>query len=112
MRRYPPLSTGIISRKQRMSDTSPEVRAIQDESHRRMTGEERISLAIEMSEMARNMALSRLRKEHPEWTDWELKRQLLRYPSPGPRSCVDCWQCNRTHHHRAGDRRHLLHAHR
>jgi Rv0078B-related antitoxin len=62
-----------------MSDTTPAVQAIQDEIHRRMTGEERLKLAFEMSEMARNLALSRLRKEHPDWTEWELKRELLRY---------------------------------
>lgn len=62
-----------------MSDTSPEAQAIQDEIHRRMTGEERLKLAFEMSEMARNFALARLRKEHPHWTEWELKRELLRY---------------------------------
>lgn len=62
-----------------MSDTSPEAQAIQDEIHRRMTPEERLKLAFEMSEMTRNLALSRLRKEHPDWTEWELKRELLRY---------------------------------
>lgn len=62
-----------------MSDTSPAVQAIQDEIHRRMSGEERFRLAIEMSEMARAFAESRLRTEHPEWTDWEIKRELLRY---------------------------------
>jgi Rv0078B-related antitoxin len=62
-----------------MSDTSPAAQAVQDEIHRRMTGEERLKLAFEMSEMARNLALSRLRKEHPDWTEWELKRELLRY---------------------------------
>lgn len=62
-----------------MSDTSPAVQAIQDEIHRRMSGEERFRLAIEMSEMARAFAAARLRAEHPEWTDWEIKRELLRY---------------------------------
>lgn len=62
-----------------MSDTSPAVQAIQDEIHRRMSGEERFRLAIEMSEMARAFAEARLRNEHPEWTDWEIKRELLRY---------------------------------
>jgi hypothetical protein len=62
-----------------MSDTSPDAQAIQDEIHRRMTGEERLKLAFEMSEMARNFALARLRREHPDWTEWELKRELLRY---------------------------------
>jgi hypothetical protein len=62
-----------------VSDTSPEVQAIQDEIHRRMSGEEKLKLAMEMSDMARNFSLARLRAEHPEWTDWELKRELLRY---------------------------------
>jgi hypothetical protein len=62
-----------------MSDTSPEAQAIQDEIHRRMTGEERLKLAFEMSMTVRNLALSRLRKEHPDWTEWEFKRELLRY---------------------------------
>lgn len=62
-----------------MRDTSPAVQAIQDEIHRRMSGEERFRLAIEMSEMVRAFAEARLRAEHPEWTDWEIKRELLRY---------------------------------
>lgn len=62
-----------------MSDTSPAVQAIQDEILRRMPGEERFRLAVEMSEMVRELALTRLRAEHPEWTEWELKRELLRY---------------------------------
>lgn len=62
-----------------MSDTSPAVQQIQDDIHRRMTGEERLKLAFEMSEMARNFALARLRKEHPDWTEWEFKRELLRH---------------------------------
>lgn len=62
-----------------MRDTTPEAQAVQDEVLRAMTGEQRLKLAFEMSEMARNLALARLRAEHPEWTDWELKRELLRY---------------------------------
>jgi Rv0078B-related antitoxin len=62
-----------------MSDTSPEAAAIQTEIHRRMSGEERLLLAIEMSLFARELAWARLREEHPEWTEWELKRETLRY---------------------------------
>lgn len=62
-----------------MSDTSPEAAAIQDEIIRRMTGEQRLLLAIEMSELA----ASRLRQEHPDWTEWEIKRELLRYAFAG-----------------------------
>jgi ATP-dependent Clp protease ATP-binding subunit ClpA len=66
-----------------MSDTSPEAAAIQAAIHRRMTGEQRLLLTIEMSEFARELAASRLRQEHPDWTDWEIKRELLRYAFQG-----------------------------
>ena len=62
-----------------MSDTSPEAQAIQDEIHRRMTGEERVQLAFEMSMLVRAFAEAGLRREHPDWSDWEIKRELLRY---------------------------------
>jgi hypothetical protein len=40
-----------------------------------------------MSQAARDTALSRIRAEHPDWTDWEVKRELLRltfHPHPLP----------------------------
>ncbi|HEX2077490.1 MAG TPA: hypothetical protein VHG08_07260 [Longimicrobium sp.] len=72
-----------------ITDTSPEAERIRTETYRRMTGEERLLLALEMSEFARELAKSRLRAEHPDWTEWELKRELLRYafgsqPLPPP----------------------------
>jgi len=72
-----------------MSDTSPAAQAIQDEIHRRMSGEERFALAWEMSLAVREIAWARLREEHPDWSDWELKRETLRYafgsaPLPPP----------------------------
>jgi hypothetical protein len=62
-----------------MNDTSPAAEEIQVRIHRRMTGEERLVLALEMSESARELALARLRRAHPDWTDRELRRELLRY---------------------------------
>ena len=72
-----------------MTDTSPEAAEIQASIHRRMTGEERLRLAVEMSVTARELTLARLRAQHPEWSDRELKRELLRYafgsaPLPEP----------------------------
>ncbi len=70
-----------------MSDTSPEAAEIQASIYRRMTGAERLRLAVEMSMAARELALARLRAEHPDWSDRELKRELLRYafgPAPLP----------------------------
>lgn len=72
-----------------MSDTSPEAAEIQASILRRLTGVERLDLAFEMSLFARELALTRLRAQHPEWSEAELKRELLRYafgsdPLPPP----------------------------
>lgn len=62
-----------------MTDTSPEAAAIQSDIHRRLTGAQRLALAFEMSEMVRELCLTRLRRQHPDWSDRDLKRELLRY---------------------------------
>jgi len=43
-----------------------------------MTGEQRLLLAIEMSLFARELAKERIRREHPEWSDVEITRELAR----------------------------------
>lgn len=78
-----------------MSDTSPEAAEIQASIYRGMTGEQRLRLAFEMSQMARDMALARLRAQHPDWSEWELKRQLLRHAFGSARFlrlCADDWE--------------------
>ena len=68
-------------------DTPADVEALQLAVYGRMTGEQRMQLALEMSDFAREMSLSRIRSEHPEWSDWQVKRELLRLtflPSPLP----------------------------
>ncbi|HEX2188922.1 MAG TPA: hypothetical protein VHG51_08500 [Longimicrobiaceae bacterium] len=72
-----------------MGDTSPEAAEVQAGIHRRMSGAERLRLAMQMSLTARELALARLRAQHPDWSEWELKRELLRYafgsaPLPEP----------------------------
>lgn len=62
-----------------MSDTSPAAEAVQARIHRGLTGAERLALALDMSRWARELCLARLRRAHPNWTDVELKRELLRY---------------------------------
>ena len=61
-----------------MRDTSPDAERVQLDVFRRMTGEQRLKLALEMSNFARELSLSRIRAEHPDWSDWEVKRELLR----------------------------------
>jgi hypothetical protein len=60
------------------SDTSPDAAAIQQEIFRRMTPEQRLRIALELSEEMRNIALSGLRSRQPELTEEELKREMLR----------------------------------
>ena len=52
-----------------------------------MRGEERLRLGFEMSQMARNITKSRIRSEHPDWSELQVKHQLLRQaflPDPAP----------------------------
>jgi hypothetical protein len=60
-------------------DTSREAAAIQAQIIDRMTVAQRLELAVEMSLAARVLAKSRLREEHPAWSDAELDRELLRF---------------------------------
>lgn len=59
-------------------DTSPEAAAIQIEIFRRMTPEQRLRLALEMSESMRNVALAGLRSRRPELNEKELSNELTR----------------------------------
>ncbi|HXE61653.1 MAG TPA: hypothetical protein VN607_13145 [Gemmatimonadaceae bacterium] len=61
-----------------MSDTAPTFGAMQLEIQRRLTGEQRLALAIEMSQLARQLLRARLAHEHPNWTGAELNLEVLR----------------------------------
>jgi hypothetical protein len=59
-------------------DTTAEAAAIQMRIHQRLTGAERLIIAIRMSDAARELALSRLRLEHPDLDESALLRVYLR----------------------------------
>jgi hypothetical protein len=70
-----------------ITDTDPAAHAIQLQIQRAMTGEQRVLLALEMSLFAREVAASGIRLDHPEWTDAQIARELLRrsfLPEPLP----------------------------
>jgi Rv0078B-related antitoxin len=70
-----------------MSDTTPEARAIQEQILRNMTGEQRLLLAWDMSMFARELARAGIRNDHPDWTEGQVTRELLRLaflPDPLP----------------------------
>jgi hypothetical protein len=69
------------------TDTSPAAHAIQADIQRSMTGEQRLILAYEMSMFARELSRERIRREHPEWPEGQVTRELLRLallPAPLP----------------------------
>jgi len=70
-----------------ISDTDPAAREVQLKVLRAMSGEQRLLLAIEMSEFARELSRAGIRQQHPEWSEKEVIRELLRrafFPAPLP----------------------------
>jgi len=70
-----------------LTDTHPEAQAIQFEIQRAMSGEQRVHLAFEMSLFARELSRERILREHPEWSERQAARELLRlafFPAPLP----------------------------
>jgi len=43
-----------------------------------MTGEQRLLLAFEMSLFARELAKAGIRRDHPDWPELEVVRELIR----------------------------------
>lgn len=70
-----------------ISDTSPEVEAMQLEIRRKMTGAQRLRLALEMSQFARELRKAGIRQDHPDWTERQVMIELFRlafFPEPLP----------------------------
>lgn len=70
-----------------VADTTAEAQAIHEQIQRAMSGEQRILLAWEMSQFARELARAGIRQEHPDWTETQVARELLRLaflPAPLP----------------------------
>ena len=70
-----------------ISDTSDSAREVQLRVQRAMTGEERLLLAFEMSLFARDLASAGIRRQHPDWEETRVARELLRFaflPNPLP----------------------------
>jgi hypothetical protein len=70
-----------------ISDTHPEVAAMQREMLRRMTKEERLRLTLELCDNMRALALDGLRHRRPELSEAELQRELkiMLYGTGSPR---------------------------
>ena len=60
---------------------------LQREIQRRMTPEQRLQTAFEMSDLARGLCRARIRQQHSEWSDEQVTRELVRSafaPQPSP----------------------------
>jgi hypothetical protein len=60
------------------TDTSPAAAAAQAAVLRGLSPERRLELAVEMSRTARALVCARLRSEHPDWSELQMNRELLR----------------------------------
>jgi hypothetical protein len=58
--------------------TTPDAAAVQTAIYRRMGASQRATLAAEMSEMARAMALENIRRRHPEYDTHQVRMALFR----------------------------------
>jgi hypothetical protein len=61
-----------------MTDTTPEAAAVQLHILRQLAPAERLRLAMDMSAMARALFHSRIRGEHPDWSEPAIDREVLR----------------------------------
>jgi hypothetical protein len=61
-----------------VSDTTPPAQARQLEVHRRLSGEQRLLLALDMSMFARELAKAKIRSDHSEWSERQISLELIR----------------------------------
>ena len=60
-----------------LSDTSPEIEAIQSRILDAMTGEQRIVRALELCHLIREVAKAGLRHRHPDWSEQRVSSEFL-----------------------------------
>lgn len=59
-------------------DTTPEAWEVQTQIWRRMSGQEKIELAFEMSENVRQIAAAGVRQRHPGYSDDDVRLAVIR----------------------------------
>ena len=59
-------------------DTSDEAAAAQLEVYRRMTPEARLQVALELTEMSRQLLVDGIRARHPEYSDEQVRLAMIR----------------------------------
>lgn len=64
-------------------DTKKDADALQTEVQRQLGPAERLRIALEMSEIARQLGMARIRGEHPDWSGETVRRRFLSLLLPG-----------------------------
>ena len=70
-----------------ISDTSPEIEAMQLKIRRAMSPEQRFFVALDMSEFSQKLRIAGIRRDHPDWTERQVIMEVLRLaflPEPLP----------------------------
>jgi len=67
-----------------MPDTSATAAQVQIRALRGLPAARRLELAVEMSLVARALTAARLKAEHPQWREAEVRHALLRLMHDGP----------------------------
>lgn len=58
-------------------DTSPEAAALIEQAYREIGIEGRLRIALELSDFVHAMALAGIRERHPEYTEDQVRRELV-----------------------------------
>jgi hypothetical protein len=61
-----------------ISDTSPAAKRLQMQIEAALTGEERILRTLEASLLVREFTKSKIRSDHPDWTEAQIAHEVLR----------------------------------
>jgi hypothetical protein len=70
-----------------ISDTSPEIEAMQIQIRRSMIGDQRLRIALEISHLSREFRKAGIRRDHPDWSERQVMIELFRLaflPDPLP----------------------------
>lgn len=60
------------------TDTNPVVASLQADVLRKLPGERRLALAVEMSVVTRTLLKAGLRRVHPAWSTERIRQEMLR----------------------------------
>jgi hypothetical protein len=68
-------------------DTSPEIEEMQLQIRRAMTPEQRLLVALDLSDFCRELRKAGIRRDHPDWSERQVMIELFRLaflPKPLP----------------------------